>query len=95
METFCEKKSGKNLQGKNYRGGGSNNPLPLSCIRVKIATLTHKIHYLYLSNFQLSIACENYYNECAYGERTKWNKINKSNTAKLQRQQNMLVRVVL
>ena len=31
METFCEKKSGKNLQGKNYRGGCNNPP---GCIRV-------------------------------------------------------------
>ena len=28
METFCEKKSGKNLQGKNYRGVCN----PLGCI---------------------------------------------------------------
>ena len=31
-----KKKSGKNLQGKNYRGG-CNNPPPLGCIRVSTA----------------------------------------------------------
>ena len=32
LETFCEKKSGKNFQGKNYRGVAAT---PLGCIRVK------------------------------------------------------------
>ena len=38
-----EKKSGKNLQGKNYRGG-CNNP-PLSCIRVKTPSGEHLVAY--------------------------------------------------
>ena len=39
METFSEKKSGKNLQGKNYRGGCNN---PLSRLRVNLITVRHQ-----------------------------------------------------
>ena len=44
METFCEKKSGKNLQGKNYRGVAT----PPGCIRVNL----HAAHNSHLRVYQ-------------------------------------------